>query len=157
MSNEQLNQLVEATVNPYMLFKMEFNHTKEELEELGKQFSLEFVGKFESNVIEIEVTPTLFYLFIKQNFLNELKENIKHIKYSLTDASDEIWNMDSLNIFDDGDPAPEATKLMFPNNLTNFDILQCAFASIGEGLTDAEASSFYTAVQTYQTTLGRQV
>jgi hypothetical protein len=34
---------------------------------------------------------------------------------------------------------------------------QCAFASIGDGLTDAEASSFYTAVQNYQTTLGRQV
>jgi len=34
---------------------------------------------------------------------------------------------------------------------------QCAFASIGDGLTDAEALSFYNAVQTYQTTLGRQV
>lgn len=32
-----------------------------------------------------------------------------------------------------------------------------AFVSIGDGLTDAEASSFYTAVQTFQTTLGRQV
>jgi hypothetical protein len=34
---------------------------------------------------------------------------------------------------------------------------QCAFASIGDGLTDAEAANFYTAVQTFQTTLGRQV
>jgi hypothetical protein len=34
---------------------------------------------------------------------------------------------------------------------------QCAFASIGDGLTDAEAANFYTAVQAYQTTLGRQV
>lgn len=34
---------------------------------------------------------------------------------------------------------------------------QCAFASIGTGLTDAEISLFYTAVQTFQTTLGRQV
>ena len=32
-----------------------------------------------------------------------------------------------------------------------------AFASIGDGLTDAEAVNFYTAVQTFQTTLGRQV
>ena len=32
-----------------------------------------------------------------------------------------------------------------------------AFASIGDGLTDAEAVNFYTAVQAYQTTLGRQV
>jgi hypothetical protein len=34
---------------------------------------------------------------------------------------------------------------------------ETAFASIGDGLTDAEAASFYTAVQKYQTTLGRQV
>jgi hypothetical protein len=34
---------------------------------------------------------------------------------------------------------------------------QCAFASIGDGLTDAEAANFYTAVNTYQTTLGRNV
>jgi hypothetical protein len=34
---------------------------------------------------------------------------------------------------------------------------ECAFASIGDGLTDTEASNFYTAVQTFNTTLGRQV
>jgi hypothetical protein len=34
---------------------------------------------------------------------------------------------------------------------------ECAFASIGEGLTDTEAANFYTAVQAFQTTLGRQV
>ena len=32
---------------------------------------------------------------------------------------------------------------------------QCAFSSIGDGLTDAEAANFYTAVQAYNTTLGR--
>lgn len=34
---------------------------------------------------------------------------------------------------------------------------QLAFASIGDGLTDAEALSLYNAVQTFQTTLNRQV
>jgi hypothetical protein len=34
---------------------------------------------------------------------------------------------------------------------------QCAFASIGDGLTDTEAANFYTAVQAYQTTLSRNV
>lgn len=34
---------------------------------------------------------------------------------------------------------------------------QYAFASIGDGLTDTEAANFYTAVQNYQTTLGRNV
>ena len=32
---------------------------------------------------------------------------------------------------------------------------QCAFASIGDGLTDAEAGNLYTAVQAFNTTLGR--
>ena len=34
---------------------------------------------------------------------------------------------------------------------------QLAFASIGDGLTDTESANFYTAVQAFQTTLGRQV
>ena len=34
---------------------------------------------------------------------------------------------------------------------------QCAFASLGDGLTDAEASNFNTAVQAFNTTLGRNV
>lgn len=34
---------------------------------------------------------------------------------------------------------------------------QLAFASIGDGLTNTEASNLYTAVQKFQTTLGRQV
>jgi hypothetical protein len=34
---------------------------------------------------------------------------------------------------------------------------QFAFASMGDGLTDTEASDFYTAVQAFQTTLSRQV
>jgi hypothetical protein len=34
---------------------------------------------------------------------------------------------------------------------------ELAFAHIGDGLTDTEAVNFYTAVQAYQTTLGRQV
>jgi hypothetical protein len=34
---------------------------------------------------------------------------------------------------------------------------QCAFASIGDGLSDTEASNFYTCVQTFQTALGRNI
>jgi hypothetical protein len=34
---------------------------------------------------------------------------------------------------------------------------QLAFASIGDGLTNTDAANFYTAVQAFQTTLGRQV
>jgi len=34
---------------------------------------------------------------------------------------------------------------------------ECAFASIGDGLTDTEATDFYTAVQSFNTSLSRQV
>jgi len=43
------------------------------------------------------------------------------------------------------------------NVATYFTVRQCAFASMGDGLTDAQAGNFYTAVQTFQTTLSRQV
>jgi len=39
----------------------------------------------------------------------------------------------------------------------SFSTKQCAFASIGSGLTASEISSFNTIVEAYQTTLGRQV
>jgi hypothetical protein len=38
-----------------------------------------------------------------------------------------------------------------------FDNRENAFSSIGDGLTDTQASDFYTAVQAFQTTLSRQV
>lgn len=46
------------------------------------------------------------------------------------------------------------------NNSNTADVYstkELAFASIGDGLTDAEALAFYNAVQTFNTTLGRQV
>lgn len=39
----------------------------------------------------------------------------------------------------------------------NFSAKECALASIGTALTDAEASAFYTAVQKFNTTLSRNV
>lgn len=45
------------------------------------------------------------------------------------------------------------------NNTTpiEYSNKQCAFSSIGDGLTDTEVSNFYTAVQAFNTTLSRQV
>jgi hypothetical protein len=42
-------------------------------------------------------------------------------------------------------------------NAYGFSSLQCAFCSIGDGLTDTEATLLYNIVQTFNTTLGRQV
>jgi hypothetical protein len=43
------------------------------------------------------------------------------------------------------------------NNAEFFNTKQCAFASIGDGLSTTDASNLYTIVQTFQTTLSRQV
>jgi hypothetical protein len=43
------------------------------------------------------------------------------------------------------------------NTIEFYSAIQHRFTFIGEGLTDTEASNLYTAVQNFQTTLGRQV
>jgi PKD repeat protein len=42
-------------------------------------------------------------------------------------------------------------------NSTGYSTKQCAFSSIGDGLSSAEATNFYNIVQAFQTTLSRQV
>lgn len=56
-------------------------------------------------------------------------------------------------------PTSKMAIAAYFNSITyqRFSDKQCAFASIGDGLTDTESSNFYTAVQAYQTSLSRQV
>jgi hypothetical protein len=48
-------------------------------------------------------------------------------------------------------------RKVLPNSVDFYSNKQCAFASIGDGLTDTEAANYYTAVQAFQTTLNRQI
>jgi hypothetical protein len=50
-----------------------------------------------------------------------------------------------------------SSNITFAGNENSFSNNQCAFASLGYGLTDTQASDFYTSVQAFQTTLSRQV
>ena len=55
---------------------------------------------------------------------------------------------------------PTANTYLGANNYGGanaYSSKQCAFASIGDGLTSTDASNLYTAVQAFQTTLSRQV
>jgi len=46
----------------------------------------------------------------------------------------------------------------YPSNTPSlYSTKECAFASIGDGLNDTQASDFYTAIQAFQTTLNRNV
>lgn len=78
--------------------------------------------------------------------IHKLFKNGSQIGTTNTGASGSLQN---LNIYI-GAQNSQGTAVSFSNR-------QCAFASIGDGLTDAEALAFYNAVQTFNTTLGRQV
>ena len=45
----------------------------------------------------------------------------------------------------------------FPGTIVRYSNRECAFATLGTGLNDTESANLYTAIQTFQTTLGRQV
>jgi hypothetical protein len=49
------------------------------------------------------------------------------------------------------------SAILYNGLIQFYSARECAFASIGNGLTDAESLAFYNAVQLFQTTLGRQV
>jgi hypothetical protein len=48
-------------------------------------------------------------------------------------------------------------KLANDGNDSYASVFECSFASVGSGLTESEVVNLYTAVQRFQTTLGRQV
>jgi hypothetical protein len=76
----------------------------------------------------------------RENYLNGVSQTTKTVSDTLAFPNLTLF----LGAINRGTPALYSAK-------------QCAFASIGDGLTDAEALAFRTAVQTFQTTLGRQV
>jgi hypothetical protein len=81
--------------------------------------------------------------------------NIKLFKNSNLIASNTTvrltnGNLPTVNMYLGSTNYPNPTASAFTDK-------QCAFASIGDGLTDAEATTFYNAVQAFQTTLNRQV
>jgi hypothetical protein len=138
---------------------------------------ISYYSRTNSNGAEIEMGVELFSLFIEAR--------TSGISYYRINGSSLIQHNDTdsrafyignrrasnvLNAFKNGVKQVESTG--GPNSLSAnpvyigalgagsgayFTTKQCAFASIGDGLTDTEASNFYTAVQAFQTTLGRQV
>lgn len=82
-----------------------------------------------------------------------------------TETSNSLRKIFKNNLFLAQNTTTSSTALKSENitfagsNVTgsNSSLNQCAFASIGNGLTDTEASNLYTLVQNYQVALNRQV
>lgn len=85
-----------------------------------------------------------FYLSSRINnaFINFYKNNIKtSLNQVSTDLPVRSLEIGALNY----------------DNVRNFGSKECSFVSVGDGLFDADATNLYNAVQTFNTTLGRQV
>lgn len=132
-------------------------------------FDIADIGSFgtNSNWTLLEVYQSLLYNLINQNITtsNFSMTNSTGMFIGSRTANNILKSYKNSNLI--------ATFTTSSNSLSNIPITICgmnrnigpayisnrtySFASIGDGLTDAEALSFYNAVQTYQTTLGRQV
>ena len=86
-----------------------------------------------------------FYINTAPSTISKIFKNGSSIASKTLSSS----SISSINVYVGG--------LIEASGITYYSDRQCAFASIGNGLTDTEAANFYTAVQAYQTTLNRQI
>jgi uncharacterized protein YihD (DUF1040 family) len=126
MENKELNNLVEVSLNPYLILKLELNHSEEEIKSMIEKMSSKFQSEYEKNALEVETSYNTTFIFIKESFLHIFRKQLKELgfKYILNDATDEIFNMKDLSIFtniDSEDPCPEFTKQYFPDMVSKKD------------------------------------
>jgi hypothetical protein len=84
--------------------------------------------------------------FISNRQSSTLFQGIRNSTILSSNTTTNTGGMPSINMY-----------LMRVNGTNLYGIRECAFASIGDGLTNTQSADFYTAVQAFQTTLGRQV
>jgi len=118
-----------------------------------------------SNWCLIEIFGNVLYNLINQGTISSVSmtTTLGHFISSRRGATDSeaYRNGSSLATFTTGsDALSDRTITLGAMNNTvpqYYSNREYAFASIGDGLTDTQASDFYTAVQAFQTTLSRQV
>jgi hypothetical protein len=106
-------------------------------------------GNYNTNVATVTNLASSAYFALgtrTSNILNKLYRNGAAIATNTTTNFEIALNYN----FYIGASNGGGTAFQFSNK-------QCAFASIGDGLTDTQASNFYTAVQAMQVTLNRNV
>ena len=117
----------------------------------NNSFNSQFRGVLSSTIVETPTTDSRGFSFVRKIGADQsiFKNGTKFTTTTGTGNSNgeiPIWLC--------GISLGSTTSNFFPYAPTNN---QFAFASIGDGLTDLEASNFYTAVQSFQTSLSRQV
>jgi hypothetical protein len=111
---------------------------------------LVYMNDYNTGFLTVANTDTRGFLFGNRpssNVLNLFRNGTKISSNTSTTAQ----SLPNVNLYMSG---LNLSNSLAANTASN---AQCAFSSIGDGLTDTQASDFYTAVQAFQTTLGRQV
>lgn len=124
MKANELNRLVKFSLNPPVIAKIVIHHTIEEIERFTKDFS-SIIGEeegreYNDNCLDIEANENITYVLTNKNYLPKLKSllNLCEIKYTLTNASREFFemnNLDELLLTLETDDDPEFTAEFFPN------------------------------------------
>jgi hypothetical protein len=82
---------------------------------------------------------------------------------TVTSASNGVLYRNGTNIYSMSNPGSMTSynyylgSLNINGNASNYTSVRFAFASLGQSLDATNAANFYTAVQRFQTTLGRQL
>ena len=111
-------------------------------------FSAGLITQMYSNYITDASTSSFGFFIGTRTAANLLKQYRNSTNTSTSTLNSTVTSLSDLGSINIGRVNPF---------ISEYSNRECAFASIGDGLTDTEASNFYTAVQTYQTALGRQV
>lgn len=98
MKTDELNKVVENSLNPYTIVRMISLNTKEELAEIERNVP-EFDISTVSDMVEIEISPVEMILFITKNDLSTMSKRLSNVgvKFITTNIVDEIFEMDNLD------------------------------------------------------------
>lgn len=117
------------------------------------------------NILEIRTSGTTYFLQNQNLFTTASDSDSRGFYLGNRQASNDIdgWRsgVKLVNGTTASDRLPNANIFIGAfNNVgipSTYTTKQCAFASIGQGLSDTEAANFYTAVQAFQVSLSRNV
>jgi hypothetical protein len=126
----------------------------------GLQFSLHYYyngnseksivgGSYPANSARINNSNTLGFQIGTRTASNVLKLHFNG-NLLVTNTNNYVSGFNNFNIYLGAINSSGTSAVEYSNK-------ECAFAALGNGLTDTEAANFYTAVQAYQTTLSRNV
>lgn len=108
-----------------------------------------FYALLQQNDVEGVTNTSSTGFFVGNRTANNVKKHFKNGVNLGTTTTTSTSVLNNYNIY--------ISALNATGTTSNYSTKECAFSSIGDGLTDTEATNYYTLVQQFQTTLGRSI